>query len=406
MDYSNDVLIPSSIILDKNVHHQALYKNYIFVFMIVGLITLIPLIIISIIVLLKGKMSKLCRLLLLCTCLTLGSIVSGLAFIHYTLGPIDLILAKGDQVLMGEPTNTFFMNLHELRSFTCSHLEIQSSKLRVRVWATPISPHYGAQQNYSLVLRNWSLPTMASLRLQAGDSMHVHNFSQPTQIILLKGEDSLNRWIQSGAYRKGYEKCCSWHTLQTNSDGRQYASIEHNDIYTMILRPQYSTPPTSYDNKQKLQVKSSPVTGYIDLSRTRWSPNPCDPIICDGGTTTLCKITSSPKSYIIDYAVETLTAPEYDYASVRIICYPRHWILGLMFSLPSIFIISLILIIHQCIKKQRRQLKFSDTSIHRGPFTDLNIKQIEGKYTTASNENHQPHHSHPHHNAAFEFDLV
>ncbi|VDQ05417.1 unnamed protein product [Trichobilharzia regenti] len=404
MDSSDDVIIPSNIILDKNVQHQALYKNYIFVFMIVGLITLIPLIIISIIVLLKGRMSKLCRLLLLCTCLTLGSIVSGLAFIHYTLGPIDLVLAKGDQVLIGEPTNTFFMNRHELRSFTCSHLEIQSSKLRTRVWATPISPHYGAQQNYSLVLRNWSLPTMASLRLHAGDYMHVHNFSQPTQIILLKGEDSLNRWIQSGAYKKGYEKCCSWYTLQTNLEGRQYALIENNDVYTMIIRPSYSTPTTSHDNKQKLQVQSSVITGYIDLSRTRWSPNPCDPIICDGSTTTLCKIPSSPKSYIIDYAVETLTAPDYDYTSVRIICYPRHWILGLMFSSPSIFIISLILIIRLCIKKQQRQLKFSDTSIHRTPFTDLNIKQIEGKYTASSNENyHQPPH---HHNAAFEFDLV
>ncbi|CAH8524763.1 unnamed protein product [Schistosoma turkestanicum] len=392
MDNSDMTIIPN--INEQNLK-EPLYKNYIFVFMIVGLITMIPLIIINIAVMMKKRLSRICRLLLLCVCLSLGSCVGALAFTHYALGPIDVTLTKGDQILIGESTNGFLMNIHELRSWTCNHLEIKSNKLKIRIWATPISPHYGPAQNYSLVIRNWTLPTFTHLRLNHGDSIYVHNFSQPTQIIILKGEESMQRWINTGSYKKGYEKCCSWYILQTNLEHRQHITIEHNDIYTFIVRTftmSTNTTTSSYFNEQSI-IES----GYIDLFRTRWAPNPCDPIICDGTTTTQCKITSSPKSYIIDYTVETMTAPNFDYANVQIICYPRHWLLGIMFSLPIIVIISLLLIIHACIKKRKKQFTFSDTNIQQtSPFTNFNVKQINGKYTT-SNENHNP---------AFEFDLV
>lgn len=389
MDNSDDTI--TSNINEQSVK-EPLYKNYIFVFMIVGLVTIIPLIIINIAVMMKRRLSRICRILLLCICLSLGSCVSALAFTHYALGPIDITLTKGDQILIGEPTNGFLMNIHELRSLTCNHLEIQSNKLKIRVWTTPISPHYGPLQNYSLVIRNWSFPAFTHLRLNNGDSIYTHNFSHPTQIIILKGEESMQRWIKTGSYKRGYEKCCAWYILQTDVENRQQITVEQNDMYTLIMRTSASIVNYSYHLNEPSTVGS----GYIDLVRTRWAPNPCDPVICDGTTTTLCKITSSPKSYVIDYTVETMTAPNLDYANVHIICYPRHWILGIMFSLPTILIVSLILIIHACIKKQKKQFKFSDTSIQQTPFTDLNIKQMKGKYTT-SNENQ---------NHAFEFDLV
>ncbi|VDP81300.1 unnamed protein product [Schistosoma mattheei] len=296
MDNSDDTI--TSNINEQSVK-EPLYKNYIFVFMIVGLVTIIPLIIINIAVMMKRRLSRICRILLLCICLSLGSCVSALAFTHYALGPIDITLTKGDQILIGEPTNGFLMNIHELRSLTCNHLEIQSNKLKIRVWTTPISPHYGPLQNYSLVIRNWSFPAFTHLRLNNGDSIYAHNFSHPTQIIILKGEESMQRWIKTGSYKRGYEKCCAWYILQTDVENRQQITVEQNDMYTLIMRTSASIVNYSYHLNEPSTVGS----GYIDLVRTRWAPNPCDPVICDGTTTTLCKITSSPKSYVVDYTM-------------------------------------------------------------------------------------------------------
>ncbi|KAK4470869.1 hypothetical protein MN116_006383 [Schistosoma mekongi] len=394
MDHLDNIV--TSNMIEESIK-DPFYKNYVFVFMIVGLITMIPLIIINIAVVMKSRLSKVCRLLLLCICLSLGSCVSALAYTYYILGPIEMTLTKGDQVLIGEPTNGFLMNTHELRSFTCNHLAIQSNRLGIRVWATSIAPHYGPMQNYSLVIRNWSMPTFTHLRLNNGDFIYAHNFSHSAQIIILKGEESLQRWIKTGAYKRGYEKCCSWHILYTDLVQRQQIAIEQNDVYTFIVRATNS-PITNSSYPLNDYYQSILDSGYIDLFRTRWAPNPCDPVICDGTTTTLCKITSSPKSYIIDYTVETMTAPNFDYASIRIICYPRHWLLGILFSLPTILILSFLLIISACIKRRKKQFKFSDTSMQHTPFTDLNVKQIKGKYNpTFNGENNNP---------AFECDLV
>ncbi|KER27090.1 hypothetical protein T265_05788 [Opisthorchis viverrini] len=363
------------------------YQNHLFVFMIVGLITLLPLTILTAVMTIRTGIPKLCRFICLCATMALAAGVTAMLLLYFALGPNDLQLARGDQIMIGEPGDGYLIGANQLRSLACNRLTIQTTGLGVIAWAVSVSLNLGQMQNYSLTLHNWTLPAHVRLRLKRGDRMGIRNYTAPIRAVILQGESAWNKWIISETHKFGYEKCCAWKELDTYS--KDYGTVEANEdeIYTVIIR--------QADSSYKIpgpQVMSESYTGAIDLQRVRWAPTPCDPTICDG-TSRICETDNTPKRYVIDYAVETMTAPPYDSVHVRVLCHPRHWALGLIFSVIPILVATLTLIVWRT-RRNAKQLKFLDTVLERTiPATHTHGQQQHVDYQDRNNP-------------AFELDIV
>ncbi|KAA3670940.1 uncharacterized protein DEA37_0006358 [Paragonimus westermani] len=364
-----------------------LQRNYLFVFMIVGLITLLPLIILTVVVTLRTGIPKICRFICLCATLALGAGVGAMVFIHFAMGTRDFNLARGDQIMVGQPNDGYLVGITQLHAVLCNRLTVQSNRPGVMVWAISVSVNRGPGQNYSLTMQNWSLPTHARIRLNKGDQIRIRNFTNPIRAVLLKGEVAWTEWNKVDTQQLGYEKCCAWKDLEPESPKNDRVEADADDIYTVILR---------YDNREssahlRREVMVNNFTGSIDLQRVRWAPTPCDPIICDGSNM-YCEADSTPKRYIVDYTVHTMTAPPYTNVNVRLICNLRHWALGLIFSIVPIIVIILTLVVWRS-RRNSNQLTFLDT---------MGERTVPTTHTIGHN-NYEPY---DRQNPAFELDIV
>ncbi|THD21667.1 hypothetical protein D915_007457 [Fasciola hepatica] len=365
-------------------------NNYLFVFMIVGLITLFPLAILTAVITFKVNMPRICRFICLCTTLTLGSAVAAMLLLYFALGPRELHLARGDQLLEGHFTDGYVMSVHRVRSWACESLTIYANRLGVTMWAISVSPNLGPMENYSVTMQNWSMPAQVRFRLSRGDKFGVRNQTGPVTVVALKGIRAYEEWDKSGVYQPGYEKCCAWNVFEPNSSDLKIQTADVDAIYTLIIREKrYLKDPRAVD-----QLNESLFTGAVDFHRVRWTPTPCDPIVCDGSLRA-CNTGKTAERYIIEYSLQPMSAPPYDVVHVRILCHPRHWALGLLFSLVPLLIASITLAVWRYRLKRAKQLHCLDHTLDRIP--QPNFENNQG------NKHNETYHAQ---NPAFELDLV
>ncbi|KAA0195080.1 hypothetical protein FBUS_11253 [Fasciolopsis buskii] len=364
-------------------------NNYLFVFMIVGLITLFPLAILTAVITLKANMPRICRFICLCATLTLGSAVAAMLLLYFALGPQDIHLAKGDQLLHGHFGDGYLMGAHRVRSWACESLTIYANRLGVMMWAISVSPNLGPMENYSVTMQNWSVPAQVRFRLNRGDAFEVRNQTGPVLVVILKGMKAYEKWDKSGVYQPGFEKCCAWNIFEPDNSELQVQTADADDIYTVIIRKQgYPENPRALGSPNETLF-----TGAVNFHRVRWTPTPCDPIVCDG-TLRACRTGRTPERYIIEYALQPMSAPPYDMVHIRILCHPRHWALGLLFSLVPLLIASIALAVWRYRLKQVNQMQYLGNRVDRtqSTFQDNPVNKHNEEYHCQ--------------NPAFELDLV
>lgn len=305
------------------------HRHRAFMFTVIGLIILLPATLLLAIITIKVKMPASCRFFCLFATLAMLSGVTALLVLHFALGPRAVWLTRGDQLLVGM-TGWDDVDAGGVRSklhtVACSSLTFHSTKLGVLVWIVTAAPNWGPRQNYSLILTSWEIPVVTRLRLAGGDLFRVQNSSGPASLAILRGERSWTEWENAGLYRLSFEKCCAWMRATPMDLNSSTVTPDRDDRYTVIVRDMLDNEPTNTS-----PTVLNRFNGSIDLVRKRWSPTPCDPVLCDG-TRKLCRTDTTPKAYIIDYAASHETAPIYDEAMVEITCNVRHWALILLFS--------------------------------------------------------------------------